>query len=69
MPFRYLSFFATYMKELIHRRPWPDLKSLIEGTVDWIKNYYNSIRRQSTFGHLTPSEYELGFRNFNQLAA
>src|SRR5665811_676767 len=63
------SFFATYKKELIHTRPWPDLKSLREETVDWIKNYYNPIRRHSTLGYLTPREYELGFRNINQLAA
>src|SRR5665811_2086283 len=63
------SFFATYKKELIHTRPWPDLKSLLEVTVEWIMNYYNTVRRHSTLGYLTPSEYELGFRNINQLAA
>ena len=63
------SFFATYKKELIHTRPWPDLKSLIEETADWISNYYNPIRRHSTLDYLTPREYELGFRNINQLAA
>ena len=63
------SFFATYKKELIHTRPWPDLKSLLEVTVEWIMNYYNTVRRHSTLGYLTPSEYELGFRNINDLAA
>jgi putative transposase len=63
------SFFATYKKELIHTRPWPDLRSLLEVTVEWIKNYYNTVRRHSTLGYLTPSEYELGFRNVNHLAA
>ncbi len=63
------SFFATYKKELIHTRPWPDLKSLLEVTVEWIKNYYNTVRRHSTLGYLTPNEYELGFRNINLLAA
>jgi putative transposase len=63
------SFFASYKKELIHTRPWPDLKSLVEESVDWIKNYYNAIRRHSTLGYLTPQEYELGYRNINQLAA
>jgi len=63
------SFFATYKKELIHTRPWPDLKSLLEVTVEWIMNYYNTVRRHSTLGYLTPSEYELGFRNINHLAA
>jgi len=63
------SFFATYKKELIHTRPWPDIKTLRNQTVDWIVNYYNSIRRRSTLGYLTPKEYELGYRDINHLAA
>ena len=63
------SFFATYRKELVHTRPWPELKSLQEETPAWIKNYDNTIRRHSTLGYLTPREYELGFRNIDQLAA
>lgn len=63
------STFATYKKELIHTRPWPDLKTLKAETIDWIENYFNTIRRHSTLGYLTPQEYELGFRDINQLAA
>lgn len=63
------SFFATYKKELIHTRPWADLATLKNDTIDWIVNYYNRIRRHSTLGYLTPQEYELGYRNINQLAA
>ncbi len=63
------SFFATYKKELIHTRPWPDIASLKKETFDWIKGYYNTIRRHSTLGYLTPREYELGLRNIHQLAA
>ena len=63
------STFATYKKELIHTRPWPDLKSLTIATIDWIDNYFNTIRRHSTLGYLTPREYELGFREMSQLAA
>ncbi len=63
------SFFATYKKELIHTRPWPDLKRLREESADWIEHYYNTIRRHSTLGYLTPEEYELGYRDINQLAA
>ena len=33
------------------------------------KNYYNTIRRHSTLGYLTPAEYELGYREINDLAA
>ena len=63
------SFFATYKKELIHTRPWPDLKRLQEASVDWIENYYNTLRRHSTLGYLTPAEHELGYRDINELAA
>lgn len=62
------SFFATYKKELIHTRPWPDLERLRSETVDWIENYYNTVRRHSTLGYLTPEEYELGYRDINDLA-
>lgn len=63
------SFFATYKKELIHTRPWPDLKRLRSATTDWIENYFNTTRRHSTLGYLTPQEYELGYRNIHELAA
>jgi putative transposase len=48
------SFFATYKKELIHTRPWLDVKDLTARTEDWIENYYNTTRRHSTLGYLTP---------------
>ena len=63
------SLFATYKKELIHTRPWPSIAALTKETRDWIDNYYNTIRRHSTLGYLTPREYELGFREISQLAA
>ena len=63
------SFFATYKKELIHTRPWPTLKAPKKGTFDWIEMYYNTARRHSTLGYLTPREYELGYRDINQIAA
>jgi putative transposase len=63
------SSFATFKKELIHTQQWPDLKSLRKERVDWVKNYYNTIRRHSTLGCLTSKESELGFGNINQLAA
>jgi len=63
------SFFATYKKELINTRPWPDITSLENETRDWIHNYYNTIRRHSSLGYLTPAEYELGYRQLSQLAA
>lgn len=63
------SFFATYKKELIHTRPWPTITHLNKETFDWIENYYNTQRRHSTLGYLTPREYQLGFREISQIAA
>lgn len=63
------SFFATYKKELIHTRPWPSLKILAKETFTWVEEYYNRTRRHSTLNYLTPAEYELGYRNINELAA
>jgi putative transposase len=63
------SFFATYKKELIHTRPWPSIKYLRKATFDWIESYYNTERRHSTLGYLTPREYELGYTEISQLAA
>jgi putative transposase len=63
------SFFATYKKELIHNRPWPTINELKAETFSWIEAYYNRTRRHSTLDYLTPSEYELGYRNIHELAA
>ena len=63
------SFFATYKKELIHTRPWPDLTAVKRATFDWIETYYNTARRHSTLGYLTPAEYELGYRDITEIAA
>jgi len=63
------SFFASYRKELIHTRPWPDIKLLKKETFTRIEEYYNRTRRHSTLGYLTPAEYELGYKNIHELAA
>ena len=62
------SFFATYKKELIHTRPWPTITDLKRETDDWIDNYFNTRRRHSTLGYLTPLEYALGYRHISELA-
>lgn len=63
------SFFATYKKELIHTRPSPTIAHPKKATFDWIETYYNTQRRHSTLGYLTPHEYELGYREISQIAA
>lgn len=63
------SFFATYKKELIHTRPWKNLAHVARETFQYVETYYKKIRRHSYLGYLTPEEYELGYRDINELAA
>lgn len=63
------SFFATLKKELIHTRPWRNLKTVTNAVFTWIEEYYNRQRRHSYLGYLTPHEYELGFRHIYELSA
>lgn len=63
------SFFASYKKKLIHTTPWPTLTTLRTATFRWIETYYNTRRRHSSLGYLTPKEYELGHRDIHELAA
>ncbi len=58
------SFFATYKKERIHTKPW-----LRRETFLWVEGYYNTRRRHSTLGYLTPAEIELGYKSIHELAA
>jgi putative transposase len=60
---------GTYKKEPIHTRPWLDLADVRRHTFLWIESYYNRRRRHATLDYLTPTEYELGFRNLTDLAA
>ena len=63
------SFFATLKTELIHRRPWPTKQSAIDAVNDYIALFYNSSRRHSFTGGLSPIDYERAFDNSAALAA
>ena len=63
------SYFSTYKKELIHTRPWKDVQEVRRETFEWVEYYYARLRRHSSLGYLTPAEFELGYRNVNELAA
>ena len=52
------SFFATLKTELIHRRPWPTHKGATSAIFDYIEGWYNTRRRHSTLGYLSPTAYE-----------
>ena len=52
------SFFATIKTELIHRRAWPTRKAATSALFDYIEGWYNTRRRHSTLGYLSPTQYE-----------
>jgi transposase InsO family protein len=52
------SFFATLQTELLDRRSWPDRQTLKTGVFQYIETFYNSRRRHSSLGYLSPIEFE-----------
>ena len=52
------SFFATLKKELVHRRSWPTRRALISEVVEFVEGFYNTTRRHSTLGYLSPAQFE-----------
>lgn len=52
------SFFATLKKDLIYRHPWATRKAAHAAIADYIEFFYNSRRKHSTLGYLSPVAYE-----------
>lgn len=52
------SFFATIKTELLDRRPWPTRAAAHKAIFEWIEGWYNTRRRHSTLGYLSPTAYE-----------
>ena len=52
------SFVSTLKRELIHRHSWPNRQIARSATFEYIEGFYNTRRRHSALGHLSPSEYE-----------
>lgn len=52
------SFFATIKTELLDRRAWPTRAAARAAIFEWIEGWYNTRRRHSTLGYLSPTEYE-----------
>ena len=52
------SFFATLKKELVHRQSWPTRRELTGELFEYIEGFYNRVRRHSTLGYLSPTDYE-----------
>jgi putative transposase len=52
------SFFATLKKELVHRHSWPTRRELISEVFEFVEGFYNTTRRHSTLGYLSPAQFE-----------
>lgn len=52
------SFFATIKTELLEDGVWPTLASASKAIFEYIEGWYNTRRRHSTLGNISPSAYE-----------
>ena len=52
------SFFATIKNELVHRQPWPTRTQARSAIAEYLICFYNSHRRHSALGYVSPMEYE-----------
>jgi transposase InsO family protein len=52
------SFFATIKSELLNRRAWPTKALVHKEIFEWIEGWYNTRRRHSSLGYLSPATFE-----------
>ena len=52
------SFVATLKTELLYRNSWPTRQMARTAIFEYIEGFYNTRRRHSALGHLSPAEYE-----------
>ena len=52
------SFISTIKRELVYRHSWPSRQTARTAIFEYIEGFYNTRRRHSALGHLSPSEYE-----------
>jgi putative transposase len=57
------SFFNTLKRELIRKTKYDNFEDLKNILFEYIDVYYNNERIHSSLGYLTPSEYEVKFKN------
>jgi transposase InsO family protein len=62
------SFFATVKTELIHRHTWPTHKAVTSAIFNYIEGWYNTRRRHSTLGYLSPTTFEATHATHEQVA-
>jgi putative transposase len=52
------SFVASLKTELLHRHRFPSREVARTANFDYIEGFYNRVRRHSSLGYLSPSDYE-----------
>jgi transposase InsO family protein len=52
------SFFATIKTELLSRRTWPTRAAAHRAIFEYVEGWYNTHRRHSSLGYLSPVRYE-----------
>ena len=55
------SFFGTLEQELVKRKRWKDPAAAREAIADYIHAFYNTERRHSTLGDVSPATFEAAF--------
>jgi putative transposase len=55
------SFFASFKRELVHRRSFATHQEARSAVFEWIAVWYNRKRRHSTLGYLSPEQFEQQF--------
>lgn len=55
------SFFATLKKEMVYRTAFSDTEDARAHLSDYINIFYNSRRRHSTLGYISPAAFEAAF--------
>jgi putative transposase len=62
------SFWGSMQIELLNRHKWRTNLELAIAIADYIDHFYNSDRRHSSLGYLTPNEYETAHARTHQQA-
>ena len=52
------SFVSTLKRGRIHRHSWPNRQGARTAIFEYVEGFYNTRRRHSALGHLSPSENE-----------
>ena len=52
------SFVATLKTELLYRSSWPTRQMARPAIFEYIEGFYNTRRRHSALGYLSPAEFE-----------